>query len=173
MLLPALLAVALVLPATAKAAGPQHSTFSGTATGVDVCGISTTLTFSGADNFWPVFDSSGNLVAFTDNHQEHDVFTAANGKAVEVHFAQRATNTFTANPDGTFTQVFNLRGLLEQVSAPSGPVLTQSAGMLVFVDVLDSSGDLLSQTFTVEKGLQPEADSGFTLFCQTVTPLLS
>jgi hypothetical protein len=172
-LLPALLAVALILPATAKATGPQHSNFSGTFTDVDLCGISTTLTFSGVDNFFPVFDASGNLIAFKDTHQELDVFTAANGKSIENHFVNPSTATITTNPDGTVTLVQTYKGLLSQLSTPNGPVLARDAGIITFVNLFDSSGNLISQTFLVVAGPHPDAASGFTLFCQVVTAALS
>jgi hypothetical protein len=140
---------------------------------VDLCGINTTLAFQGVDNFFPVFDSSGNLIAFKDTHQEQDTFTAANGKSVTDHFAQNVTGTFTTNPDGTMTQVFTYKGLPEQISTPNGPVLTQDAGIITFVVLFDRSGNFISQTVTVENGPHPNADSGFTLFCQVVTAALS
>jgi hypothetical protein len=172
-LLLALVATALILPATARAAAPIHHNFSGTMPGVDLCGITTTLAFSGVDNFSPVFDSSGNLIAFMDTHQEMDVFTAANGKSIENHFAAQLTRTFTTNPDGTLTVVSTFKGLPEQLSTPNGPVLTQDAGVITFLDLFDSAGNFISETVLVENGPHPEADSGFTLFCQVVTAALS
>jgi hypothetical protein len=172
--LASLLAGLIVLPATAHAAPTvQHVNFSGTATGVDLCGINTTLAFEGVDNFFPVFDSSGNLIAFKDMHQEQDTFTAANGKAVTIHTADQVTATLTLNPDGTFTQVITFKGMPEQIKTPNGPVLTQDVGIATFVRLFDSSGNFISQTVIVEKGPHPDLDSGFTVFCQVITAALS
>ena len=107
-------------PPPAKAAGPEHSNFSGTQPGVDACGITTTLTFRGVDNFFPIFDASGNLIGYKDTHQERDVFTAANGKSIENHFAQEVTaSSFTTNADGSSTAEFTYKGLLWQISTPT------------------------------------------------------
>jgi hypothetical protein len=167
------LAGLLLVPTTAGAAGPEHGNFSGTATNVDLCGFTTTLTFRGVDNFFPVFDSSGNIVAFKDTHQERDVYTAANGKSVVDHFVQQVTATFTANPDGTTTFVATYKGLPEQLSTPNGPVLTQDVGLATIVYVFDSSDNLISVTPIVEHGPHPDLGSGFSLFCQVVTAALS
>jgi hypothetical protein len=175
LLLPALLALALILPATAKSAGPQHVNFSGTIADVDPngCGITGTFAFRGVDNFWPVFDSSGNLIAFKANHEETDVLTAANGKSVQIHFADQETASATTNPAGTFTVVRNFKGLPVQLSTPNGPVLLRDAGLITFVDQFDSAGNFLSETITVDKGPHPDAESGGSLFCQVITAALS
>src|SRR5438270_12282892 len=114
------LIAAVVLPATAAAAGPQHSNFSGTKTNFHLCGFNTTLTFSVVDNLWPVFDSLGNLVAEKDIHQEKDIVTAANGRSIEIQAANMITTTFTTNPDGSFQIVTTYRGLSEQIKTPNG-----------------------------------------------------
>jgi hypothetical protein len=163
----------LIVPATAQAAGPQHVNFSGTATNVDLCGINTTLAFEGVDNFFPVLNSSGNLIAFKDTHQEQDTFTAANGKSVITRTAFQETSSLTVNPDGSFTVLFTYKGKPEQIATPHGPVVSQDVGIATFVNLFDSSGHLISQTVLVDKGPHPDLESGFTLFCQVVIPLLS
>jgi hypothetical protein len=168
-----LLAGVLVMPGRAQAAGPEHTNFSGTATGVDACGITVTVAFAGVDNFFPVFDSSGTLISVKDTHEERDTLTAANGKSVESHTAFQTTSSLTVNPDGTVTIVSTFKGLPEQLSTPNGPVLTKDVGFIRFVNVFDSSFHLISQTITVENGPHPDADSGSTLFCQVVTAALS
>jgi hypothetical protein len=170
-LLLTLLALALALPTAARAATPSHTNFSGTAPGVDLCGITTTLTFSGVDNFWPILDSSGNQIAFKDTHQEKDVATAANGKSIEDHIAVQQIATSTTNPDGTFTEVDTFKGVPQQLSTPHGPVLTQGDGLITFVDQLDKDGNVISQTIVVDNGPHPDADG--SLFCQIVTAALS
>ncbi len=173
MLLLALPTLALNLPSAARAAAPTHVNFSGTEPGVDLCGITATVTYSGVDNFWPIYDASGNLIAFKDTHQELDVFTAANGTSVENHFANQQTAVVTPNPDGSSTAIETYKGLPEQISTPNGPVLSRDVGLITFLDTLDSSGNLIAQTITVDKGPHPDAESGGTLFCQTVIAALS
>jgi len=131
------------------------------------------LTYSGTDTFSPVFDSAGNLIAFKDLHQEQDTYTAANGKSITVHFAGFQTLTLTMNLDGTSTGVVTDKGLQEQLKAPNGGVLTADMGIIIFTNLFDSSGNFISQTVNVVAGPHPEADSGFTLFCQVVTAALS
>jgi hypothetical protein len=169
-----LLAGFVIIPTTAHAAGPMHITLSGTQTGVDVCGITVTLSIKGVDNYSSVLDSSGNLIAFTDTHQERDTYTAANGRSVASSLAQHVTGTLTPNPDGTFTLLETFNGLAEKISTPNGPVLTRDAGLVSVEFVVDSSFNFLSgPTILVQAGPHPELDSGFTLFCQIVKPLLT
>jgi hypothetical protein len=174
LLLPlSMLAGVAALPTGVSAAAPQHVNFSGTQSNVDVCGIPVTVTYSGVDNFWPVFDSSGNRIAFKDTHQEQDTFTAANGQSITLHVAAQETQTTTTNPDGIVTVVSTYKGLPEQIETPNGPVLTQDAGLITFVDTFDAAGNFLSDTISVENGPHPEADSGGALFCQVVTAVLT
>jgi hypothetical protein len=49
----------------------------------------------------------------------------------------------------------------------------QGDGLITFVDQFDSSGNFISQTIVVDNGRHPNAESGFTLFCQIVTAALS
>jgi hypothetical protein len=169
-----MLAGVAALPTGVSAAAPQHVNFSGTIPNVDLCGFNTTLTYSGVDTFTPVFDSAGNLVAFKDLHQEQDTYTTTNGQSITIHSGGMQTGTFTLNPDGTLaTTLITYKGLPEQLKTPNGPVLTQDAGIITFFNLFDSSGNFISQTVTAESGPHPEADSGFTLFCQAVTAALS
>jgi hypothetical protein len=163
----------MAMPGRAHAAGPEHTNFSGTASGADVCGITVTVAFQGVDNFFPVFDSSGTLIYVKDSHEERDTLTAANGKSVATHVANQSTASLTVNPNGTITIVSTFKGVPEQVSTPHGPVLTQDVGFIQFVNVFDSSFNPISQTITVENGPHPDADSGSMLFCQVITAALS
>jgi hypothetical protein len=173
LLLMSLLVGAVIVPDTAQAAAPQHVNFSGTVPNVDLCGITTTVMYSGVDTFTPVFDSSGNLIAFKDLHQEQDTYTAANGQSVTVRTAGQHTGSLTMNPDGTVTFVSTSKGMPEQISTPNGPVLTQDVGFVSTIFLLDSSGNIISSTIIIENGPHPEKDSGFALFCQVVTDALS
>jgi hypothetical protein len=167
------LATALALPTAASAAGPQHMNYSGTALNVALCGIATTLTFRGVDNFWPSFHAAGTILAVKEIHQERDVYTAANGKSIEEHFAGQQTATATVNSDGTFTMVQTYKGLPEQVSTLHGPVLSRDAGIITFVDQFDAAGHFIAQTIAVDKGPHPDGDSAGAVFCQIVTATLS
>jgi len=84
-------------------------------------GINTTLTYSGIDNFTPIFDLTGNFISSKDLHQEQDIYTAANGQSIILHFANQQTQYLTMNSVGTFTGVNTYKGLPEQLMSPNGP----------------------------------------------------
>lgn len=170
----ALIGGSMIAPTAVHAAQPQHINFSGTATNVNLCGINTTLAYSGVDNFTPSFDASGNLVFYKDLHQETDTYTAANGRSITIRTAGVNTGTFTTNLDGTFTQVFTDNGLQAQIQTSNGPVLTKDVGVIVFTWLYDSGGTFISLTTNVVAGPHPIATSpDFALFCQVVTSALS
>jgi hypothetical protein len=166
------LSLIAVLPLAAQAAAPIHTQISFTNPNDNVCGILVSTTVTGVDNFSPVFDSNGLLIAFRDTSQFIATFTAATGKSVEVSAGGLTVGSLTANPDGTFTGTVTFKGLPERISTPGGPLLTRDAGIITFIEISDASGNTISLTVT-EAGPHPEADSGFALFCQVVTPLLS
>lgn len=169
------LAVALVvvLSTAAQAAGPIHTKFSFTVTDHDICGFIGTEVVTGVDNFTQVFDSAGNLASVKDTGQFHLVFTVANGKSVEVSAAGSTTGTFATNADGTSTVTITYKGLPERISIPRGAILTRDAGIVTFIDTLDNSGNVISETVAVQSGPHPEVDSGGALFCQIFTATLT
>jgi hypothetical protein len=170
----AVVVVGLALAAAATAARPFHVNFDDTFTD-NICGLDVAGEAIGVDNFSPVFDSAGNLIAFKDTSQVKVTFTR-NGKSLVV--ASAGQHTFTAVGDFsrivTFTDTF--KGLPERIFVPNGPVITRDAGVITFQNVVDFStnpnGDLISSTVLINKGPHPEADADFALFCQVFTAAL-
>jgi hypothetical protein len=167
------LAVALIaaLPAAAEAAGPIHTQFSFTNPSDSICGVSGASSGSLVDNFTPVFDSSGNIVAFSDRSRFDVIFTAINGSSVEISSSALVTAAVTLNPDDTLTFSTSYKGLPEKISTSHGAILTRDAGFITFTTTIDSSGNI-SQTVT-QSGPHPEADANFALFCEVVTAALT
>jgi len=53
-------------------------------------------------------------------------------------------------------------------------VLLRDAGVISFANTFDlETGDFISFEVTVNNGPHPEADSDFTLFCETLTAALA
>ena len=172
------LAAALVVAVTAGAAGkPIHTQVNETFT-ENFCGLDLTRTDVGVDNFSPVFDSAGNVTSFSDNSSIKTTLTnPLNGKSLIVSAAGRHTGTATGDFSGLVTFTDNYKGLPEKISLPNGPTLSRDAGVLTEVQVVDFSTDpngvLVSDTFTLEHGPHPDADSNFDLFCNVLLPALS
>lgn len=79
----------------------------------------------------------------------------------------------TVNPDGTTTFIDNVSGVPERITTPDGTVITQDVGLIVLSRTVDSNGNTLDFHVVRQAGSgHPEADSGFTLFCQIVLQYL-
>ena len=84
------------------------------------------------------------------------------------------------NPDGT-TTIFNTNiGLPERIQTPDGTVLVKDVGRIVFAttfhfhDPADPTDDeFISNEIVSISGPHPEAESGFTLFCDVVIEALT
>ena len=161
-----------VLPAAAEAAGPIHTHFSFTNSNDSICDVSGASSGSLVDNFTPVFDSSGNMVGFLDTSRFNIIFTATNGRSVEISSSGLVTGAVTMNPDSTLTFRTTFKGLPEKISTSHGAILTRDAGFITFTTTIDSSGNVISQAVT-QSGPHPEADADFALFCQVVTAALA
>jgi hypothetical protein len=170
----AVVVVALALPAAASAAKPFHVNFDDTFTD-NVCGLDVAGEAIGVDNFSPVFDSAGNLIAFTDTSQVKVTYTR-NGKSLVDASAGRHTGTAVGDFSGVVTFTDTFKGLPERIFVPNGPLITRDAGIITFQAVVDFStnpdGDLISSAVLVNKGPHPEADADFALFCQVFTAAL-
>jgi hypothetical protein len=83
------------------------------------------------------------------------------------------------NGDGTVTFTTSFKGLMEKLKLPNGTILSRDAGLVTFNGIYDpTTGDLLSETISAEKGPHPELDSGGdfgggTVFCDAIVPALS
>lgn len=175
-LLLALVAAVAVLPARALAGPPQifHDRFSDTFEDVDVCGITVDIVSEGVFTDKLFFDSSGNFVRFMSTVSGKTTFTAADGRAVVVQFANQFVEgaPIIDEAAGTITFATTFKGLPEKIQTPGGPVLLRDAGVITFADTFDLATGAFISSETIVKGPHPEADSDFLAFCEVFTEAL-
>jgi hypothetical protein len=166
--------VAVVMPGSGVAAKPvfhSHENFSDTFPD-NVCGIPGTSVVRGVDNFTVYANNR-----FKDNFILTSTFTAtASGKSIRIHVAQQVTGNDEPidNGDGTVTFVNTFKGLPEQLKIANGPVLSRDVGVVTLTQTFDATtGDLISQTASGEKGPHPDLDSDFEIFCDVLVPALT
>ena len=168
-----LVAAAALVPAPAHAASPQPVKFSVVAEpfeDVDFCGTGETVTgtFSvkGVDFLSP---HEGDLAAVFQGKQ---TFTFGSTTVVG-HFAGRFSRELVSvGQNGEETVAFTNKGLPESFRlAGGGGVITLDAGTITFLVTFDAQGELISESFTAS-GPHPQADSGFTLFCEVIPAAL-
>jgi hypothetical protein len=111
---------------------------------------------------------------FKDQFRLTYVFTAENGKSVELFVADQQTFTGpTDNGDGTVTFTSTFKGIPEMWRIPNGPILIIDVGFVTFTDVVNLATDEVTTTIDPENGPHPELDSGFTLLCSVLVPALT
>jgi len=169
-------ALALTIAASggASAAAPVDNIhIMSTITGPDqLCGIDGTSTVTITVNIKAWADGT-----YHDNSHFREVFTAGNGKSVEIISAgQVSAPAPIQNADGTITFINAFKGLQEKLSIAGGPTLSRDAGAVTLADTFlplpDGSFQFVSETVTVH-GPHPELASGFTLFCDVIIPALT
>lgn len=167
-----LLLMTLVLASTAGAAplvDRFHGTFSETDPDDSLCGISGSSVTSGMDNIQVFADGT-----FKDEFRLTYVFTAENGKSVELFIANQFTGTGpTDSGDGTVTFTSTYKGIPEKWQVVHGPTLIIDVGFVTFTDVVNLTTDEVTTTIDPKNGPHPELDSGFTLLCGVLVPALS
>lgn len=167
---------ALVLASVASTAGAApltdrfHDSFSDTFPD-NICGIDGTSAITVVANVQVFADGTFKLQL----NQKNTFTSAATGKSVSINFAAQQVNFGPIdNGDGTVTFVTTFKGLPEQIKLPNGPVLSRDVGVIGFADTFDATtGDFLGETVSPNRGPHPDADSGFTLFCDVIVPALS
>jgi hypothetical protein len=106
----------------------------------------------------------------------------ATGKSVVNTFSGASKDlTVVDNEDGTITLRTAVTGVPEEVRLSDGTVAIKDVGRIVFATVIDYNGtptdveddEFISQTIESISGPHPEAESGFTLFCEVVVPALT
>jgi hypothetical protein len=172
----ALVVGAVALPTRALAGAPEifHGSFSDAFDDVDVCGITVDIRSEGVFTDKVFFDSSGNFVRFMSTVSGKTTFTAADGRAVVLQFANQFVDgtPIIDEAAGTITFVTTYQGLPEKLQTAGGPVLLRDAGVITFADTFDLvTGDFISSE-TIVKGPHPEADSDFLAFCEVFTEAL-
>jgi hypothetical protein len=167
---------ALFLASAASTAGAAplidrfHDSFSDTFQD-NICGIDGTNALKVVANVQVFADGTFKLQL-----NQKTVFTsAATGKSVVLFFAAQQVNAGPIdNGDGTVTFVTTFKGLPEMIKLPNGGVLSRDAGFIGFNDTFNATtGEFLGKTVSPQNGPHPEADSGFTLFCDVIVPALS
>lgn len=93
------------------------------------------------------------------------------GRTVIGHFANRVSDEFIENADGTLTIRTTIKGLAQQYRLKGGGLITRDAGVIRITITIDENGELISEEITF-KGPHPEAASGFTLFCRLIPEAL-
>jgi hypothetical protein len=147
-----------------------------------VCDIPVTITVDIINNIqvrlaesgFPLFKSSGRGTVTITN--------PATGQSITNRFAGASRDlSVVDNGDGTITVRTAVTGVPEEVRLPDGTVAIKDVGRIVLVTVIDYSGTptdteddvFISQTIESVSGPHPEAESGFTLFCEVVGPALT
>jgi hypothetical protein len=168
------LAALVLLPGIALAASKPIAQFHDHFTdsfATNLCGIDVDAVIVVSDNFFLYADGS-----FKDASSFRGTFTNPdNGKSVIVSSAGTVTGTASIDEGaGTITFVTSFKGLPEKIQTARGPVLVRDAGVITFADTFDlETGDFLGTEVTTVRGPHPEADSDFTLFCDTIVPALT
>lgn len=175
-LLIALVAGAAALPAGALAASPEifHGTFTDVFDDVDVCGVTVDVRSEGVFTDKAFFDKDGNFVRFMSTVSGKTTYTAADGDAIIVQFANQFVDgePIIDEAAGTITFTTTFKGLPEKIQTAGGPVLLRDAGVITFADTFDLvTGDFISSE-TIVKGPHPEADSDFLAFCEVFAEAL-
>jgi hypothetical protein len=166
-------ALMLLLPGAALSASKPIAQFHDHFTdsfSADVCGVEVDGTVVLTDNFFVYADES-----FKDASSVILTFTNPDtGKSVTVSSAGTVTGTAIIDETaGTITFVTSFKGLPEKIQTANGRVLLRDAGVITFRDTFDlETGEFLGTEVTVS-GPHPEADSDFTLFCETIVAALT
>lgn len=142
----------------------------------EVCGIDVETTVSFVDHFiarigpngFPLFQGSGrSTVTWYNPETDLSVTVKSSGSFKDL--------TVTDNGDGTITVVTQVVGVPVEVSLEDGTVGLKDVGRIVFSTVLDYNGTpeadddiFISDEILSISGPHPDAESDFTLFCETV-----
>jgi hypothetical protein len=174
----ALVTAFAVLPASAFGAKPEifHEHFLDTEENADVCGITVDIVAKGVFTDKVFSNKQGEFVRFQSTSSGRVTFTAANGKSVINQFANQYVEAAPIIDEeaGTITFVYSFKGLPEKLRTAHGPVLLRDAGLITFADTFDlETGEFISSDIIANKGPHPEADSGFTLFCDVISEALT
>jgi hypothetical protein len=147
-----------------------------------VCDIPVTITVDIIENIqvrlgengFPLFKSTGRGTLTITN--------PATGKSITQRHAGAVKDlTVVDNGDGTITVRTAVTGVPSEVRLSDGTVAFKDVGRIVFATVIDYNGTptdveddvFISQTIESISGPHPEAESGFTLFCEVVVPALT
>jgi hypothetical protein len=177
LLIPCALGVALLMvsvPAVGATPKPAHANFSESYDDV-VCGIPVHVEEQGQWTNTESIDNDGNYL-FRGTLQRTETYSAANLKSVIARDANQLTFSDPTIDEeaGTITFVNTLRGVLEMMKLPDGRVMFVDAGDATDAITLDlESGAFISFEHVVFHGRDPNAESGFTLWCEAFVEAVS
>jgi hypothetical protein len=168
-------ALALVALPVAVAANPEvnHFEFSGTFTDNDFCGTGMTVTGSFAGHGTEFFAPNKPVDYWNTTEGKTRYTNPLNGNTVIAHFAGPfLVKIISGDPEtGTFVEETTNIGLPELFRAEHGGALTLDAGIIGFRNTWVND-ELVSSEILFVKGPHPQAESGFTLFCEVMTDAL-
>jgi hypothetical protein len=143
----------------------------------ELCGIDVETTVDFVDNFKGRIGKNGFPLFHGSGQQKVTWFNPETGLSVELRIAGAFRDiSVTDNEDGTITVLTQQTGIPEQITLPDGTVAIKDVGRIVFENVWDYSGTptdpsddvFISGRVVSTSGPHPEAESDFTLFCDTV-----
>jgi hypothetical protein len=154
-------------PAAQAAPPDNHFTDTGSFVDPDFCGTGETVTVDFLSK--GTFHDSGDGTGFVTVHGTQTFTAASTGKTVIGHFANRVTDRFTDNGDGTATFETTFVGLPEQFRLKGGALITRDAGRIAFTVTIDENGDVISEDTRFQG---PHPDAAGTVFCQALPEAL-
>ena len=157
---------ALALAAPAAAAPSNH--FFGAFTDPDFCGTGVPIDVVAT----AVHNSRVGETSFVARGVAKTTYTnPANGTSFYVRSGGTFLNELVSEVGDTIVESNTVVGLGELFKTPQGPVIAREAGSVTFVNTF-VAGELVDTRVGVTHGPHPDADSGFTLFCQIATEQL-
>jgi hypothetical protein len=156
-----LLLAALIGPAVAAAARPDHYKIRGTDVDTDFCGTGQTvlLSFNGVFNEWPDGQPGNIYQAF--GHISDTWTNPENGVSVVTSFSGGGKVKFVDGDDGAYTIVTERPGMPQQIRVKGGGVLTQDVGLVIFYDHFDADDNYLGTDVVIRGGPHPGIDPGY------------
>ena len=162
--------MSLAAPAAASPSTVIHDRVANHFTDVNFCGtgLAVDIEVAGVQNIHLDGDS------FRGAGQVRAVLTNPDsGNAVILSSAGQVRGQLVSgDPDGLHTFHVTLKGLAQKVQTVHGEVHLRDAGVITFADTFNGE-QFVGSEIVVVKGPHPQADSGFSLFCETVVPALS
>jgi hypothetical protein len=147
-----------------------------------VCDIPVTITVDIINNIQVRLADNGFLLFKSTGRGTVAITNPVTGKSITNRFAGANRDlTVVDNGDGTITVRTAVSGVPEEVRLSDGTVAIKDVGRIVLATVIDYNGTptdteddvFISQSIESVSGPHPEAESGFTLFCEVVVPALT
>jgi hypothetical protein len=147
-----------------------------------VCDIPVTITVDIIENIKVRLGENGFPLFKTTGRGTVTITNPVTGNSITNRFAGASRDlSVVDNGDGTITVRTAVTGVPEEVTLADGTVAIKDVGRIVLVTVLDYNGTptdveddvFISQTIESVSGPHPDAESGFTLFCEVAVPALT